>query len=486
MLRKLIAQLLCISMLLLGSTLACAADAVKIPSGDLRISNGDIRLPTSGSGIVFSDSSVMSKLSDAAGIQGPKGDKGDTGSQGLQGPQGPQGIPGPSGGITGTQIVQSSASSTKLVDSQVNCPAGMVVLGGGVAKNNRGSGNAILTDSYPCSMVSWCGKGVNMGGLSGTFSAFNMTTFAICAANTGTPVGTPRIVFDYSYDTNGFFTTARRAIMESVAAIFTSRIGFTKWEKVDPATSGGSYDLAFINPSTIGVSWQPNVIIPENQITIYLGATDFTQSPIVMMRGSEGTGATQLLSIRNLSGGVGTLLGSSSQFRPVDASISFDLQGIQGFSPTRTRQWHFDADGDFSTDDRNLTDPRYNDYDDFYTAAIHEVGHVLGIYNPNVFRTIIEADVNFGRAYVSQIVSDGAGGYVFTGPYAKAMYFNHVGQNIPLELNTLCHFADGVRSQTSDGWTSLSYESGQPFRHSFSELEFQLLRDIGYTITPSP
>lgn len=94
--------------------------------------------------------------------------------------------------------MQQSASSINLVNSQVNCPDGMVVLGGGEAKNNRGSGNVILTDSYPSSIVSWRGKGVNLGGIGGTFSTFNMTTYAICASYTGTPVGTSRIVFDYS------------------------------------------------------------------------------------------------------------------------------------------------------------------------------------------------------------------------------------------------------------------------------------------------
>lgn len=101
MLRKLIIPIVSISLLLLGSSLACAVDAVRIPSGDLKISNGDIRLPTTGSGIVLSDSSVMRKLSDA-------------------------------------------------------------------------------------------------GGIGGTFSTFNMTTYAICVSYTGTPAGTSRIVFDYS------------------------------------------------------------------------------------------------------------------------------------------------------------------------------------------------------------------------------------------------------------------------------------------------
>lgn len=174
--------MLCISLLIFSSTLASAADAVRIPFGDLKISDGDIRLPTQGKGIVFSDGSAINKLSDAQGIPGPQGEKGDPGLPGPQGLQGPQGVPGTRGGISGTQIVQQSNSSTNIINSQVNCPEGMVVTGGGVTKNNRGSGNMILTDSWPCSLVSWCGTGINMGG--GTIATYDMTTYAVCTPTT--------------------------------------------------------------------------------------------------------------------------------------------------------------------------------------------------------------------------------------------------------------------------------------------------------------
>lgn len=181
MLRKLIVPVMCISLMLLGSNFALAVDAVKIPSGDLKILDGDIRLPTQGKGIVFSDGSAMNKLTDAQGIPGPQGDKGDIGLQGVQGVQGPQGIPGPAGGISGTQIVQQSNSGTGFVEANALCPDGKVVTGGGVTQNNLGSGNLILTNSWPCfnSTTSWCGSGVNMGG--GTIQPFTLTTYAVCA-----------------------------------------------------------------------------------------------------------------------------------------------------------------------------------------------------------------------------------------------------------------------------------------------------------------
>jgi hypothetical protein len=102
-----------------------------------------------------------------------------------------------------------------------------------------------------------------------------------------------------------------------------------------------------------------------------------------------------------------------------------------------------------------------------------------------VFQLIggLDYDPGFCLAYMSQVQSDGAGGYVFTGTKASQHYFAHAGQNIPLDADTKCHFAVGVRSDTSNGWTSLSYEGNGPFRRGFSELEFGALQDIGYTVS---
>jgi hypothetical protein len=301
------------------------------------------------------------------------------------------------------------------------------------------------------------------------------------------PVEAVNIVFDYSYDSNGFFTPDRRVLLERAAAAFTSRMTSTTWARVDPTTAGGHYELAVINPSTIAVSWVTNTVIPTNQITVRVGAIDFTKSPIAMMTNSTGDGASQLLSIRNVSGAMTNLLANPALFRPVDASITFDLQGVQGFSAKRTRQWYFPTNPDLNIDDRNPADPHHGDYSDFYDGVIHELGHVLGIHNPLVYQTILASDPKFCVAWTSRVQSDGQGGYVFTGAHARQFYYNHVGSNIPLDTDTRCHWADGVRSVMATNWTSLSYESDRPyFRVPFSELEFGALQDLGYVITPVP
>ncbi len=295
------------------------------------------------------------------------------------------------------------------------------------------------------------------------------------------------IVFNYDYDTNGFFTAPRRALVEQAAATLLARISGSTWAMVDPAVTGGSYELAFINPSTWAVTWSSNVVIPENQITVYLGAVNFSTLG-APMNSSLGYGCTQLMGIRTVVGNMQNVLTSTAQFRPINASISFDLQGIQGFSASHTGQWHFDSDGNLATDDRNPADPNHDNYADFSTAIIHELGHVLGIHNPALFKTmgIITSDPNFCLAWLSRVNAANA----FTGSNAKLMYFNGGGSDIPLEAGDICHWASGVKSGASNGsgsgtWTSVTHESDvlRPFRVLFSEMEFQALKDIGYTIS---
>jgi hypothetical protein len=69
----------------------------------------------------------------ASGAQGAQGDAGAQGAQGVQGAQGAQGSQGSQGaqgGLVGvqSQIVTATASGNQ---ATVNCPAGMVVTGGG-------------------------------------------------------------------------------------------------------------------------------------------------------------------------------------------------------------------------------------------------------------------------------------------------------------------------------------------------------------------
>jgi hypothetical protein len=98
---------------------------------------------------VIDSSTGQCKIGEAAlnwnqtGPQGPKGDAGPAGPQGTQGPQGaqgpqggngptgPQGPPGPSTSFVHVIGDQISVPQYETISIQVDCPDGMVVVGGG-------------------------------------------------------------------------------------------------------------------------------------------------------------------------------------------------------------------------------------------------------------------------------------------------------------------------------------------------------------------
>jgi hypothetical protein len=119
---------------------------------------------------------------------GPKGDKGDPGTNGTNGTNGapgatgatgPQGPQGPAGGVSGYQIVTSTFSVNFLQtnDGTASCPAGKVVVGGGVQTGQFDfrQYDDNVQDSFPSDGgTSWTARVYN--GLS----PHNVLVYAIC------------------------------------------------------------------------------------------------------------------------------------------------------------------------------------------------------------------------------------------------------------------------------------------------------------------
>jgi hypothetical protein len=96
-----------------------------------------------------------------AGAQGPAGPAGATGPQGLQGPQGPQGPVGPQGpaGFNGVQIVVSAPVAIPTTDgasaiAAATCPAGKVVVGGGIDQQIEDQ-KIYVMESAPLDSATW-------------------------------------------------------------------------------------------------------------------------------------------------------------------------------------------------------------------------------------------------------------------------------------------------------------------------------------------
>ena len=81
------------------------------------------------------------------------------------------------------------------------------------------------------------------------------------------------IIFDYSYDSSGFFTGAnasRQTILNQAAGEFTSRIQ----DHLTAITSSGSnqYGVSFNNPSSGAAVTLSNYSVADNAVIVYVGA----------------------------------------------------------------------------------------------------------------------------------------------------------------------------------------------------------------------
>ena len=246
--------------------------------------------------------------------------------------------------------------------------------------------------------------------------------------------------------------------MEQVAYAFESRMGGTNFSSTNPADYGGTTasnpQFTFTNPATGSTASvvpgsttsEGNVIGNEDQLVIFLGA--------------RSRGANHLLAGPN---GYGT-----GFYYPGDAWVaslgpkntSTNWEPMMGASSVNT-----DATFYFDTDLTTHADATSSGKVDFYSVMVHEIGHIMGFTSSNAF-------ANFST-----------GNTLWTGPNAKAEYNN---QNIPLNGNP--HWATSL---TQANVNCACHPSMQPsissnVRTSFSDLDFALLKDVGYSISATP
>jgi hypothetical protein len=184
------------------------------------------------------------------------------------------------------------------------------------------------------------------------------------------------IEIDYRYDTNNFFDTPeKRAAMQEVAdrwsAIITqklnavsldddgldARIGFThpatgEFHQVSPANNAASDALYTGTDVPSADEYRGPWMIPKDTLIIYAGGR------VLSSAGRGGTGiAANFSNVNDDPLGV-TNRGFNIRGLPVwGGSVTFDTD----------RAWNFDIDEESIG------------ASDFYTVALHEVGHVLGL-----------------------------------------------------------------------------------------------------------
>jgi len=258
---------------------------------------------------------------------------------------------------------------------------------------------------------------------------------------------TVNIQFDYSLDSNHFFDDpARRAVLQAAADTITSQLDDSLLA-IQPSGSD-TWSESFYNPTNGQLQTISNPTVPANTLIIYVGARPLagTGGDALGLGGPGGVGASgdqtwiNTVEARGQSGAFATPV---SDFGPWGGSIAFDDSG--------STTWYF------GLDTSGLLPGQY----DFFTAAEHELGHVLGGgTSPSWSR------------YVS--------GASFDGPAAEAAYG---GQPVPLDsvvepTHPGAHWAQGT---TSDGQLAImDPQSTLGDRRYFTPLDFAGLADIGW------
>ena len=242
------------------------------------------------------------------------------------------------------------------------------------------------------------------------------------------------IRFDYRYDTRGFFSGAnieRRQILEAAAAIFEERISSTP-PSITPSGIN-RWTLSFDNPDTGTAVTLTNLHVPAGTMTVFVGARSLSSDALAQAQfgyGYFGDSAWVKLFVGK---------NNTANFSPFGGAISFD----------ESTPWFFDL----KPDTLDLFPDKY----DFFSVAIHEIGHLLGISGRS-------------RAFAALSVEG-----KFLGPVSQSLY----GGPIPLAEDG-SHWQQDVLFEGSSPAMTTTISNNE--RKSFSKLDFASLVDIGYEL----
>ncbi len=277
------------------------------------------------------------------------------------------------------------------------------------------------------------------------------------------------IVFDYTYDSGGFFSSAdSKNTLEAAAGYFESIIldDFTAIDSNADAGGSNNFTASFSDPSTGNTVNLSNFDVAANTITVFVGGSSNLGSGTLGAGGpggygvsgtstfvdnavSRGEGGGDPTAVRNFdsdnSGTIDPNEKTATDFALWGGSISFN----------NTTDWYFDTDTSTDTDIPN------NSFD-FYSVAVHELGHVLGIGTADSWNNNVDT-------------TNGT----FTGANAEA-----ANGGTAVALADSAHWAEGTQStvngNTQEAAMDPTITNGQ--RKRFTELDKAALADIGWEL----
>jgi hypothetical protein len=274
----------------------------------------------------------------------------------------------------------------------------------------------------------------------------------VAAPSTG-PVQAITIEFDYSYDPAGFFGTAESPTPARTALEFAGRTFEPFFDSLAAIQPDGpnSWTAVFRDPGTGAQTTVPELAIGQDSIRVFAGARNLSGSKL----GEAGPGVysfppgsepSSWFSDAIVNRGQGA---SNEDFAPWGGFIEIDTLSSGG-SP---RKWHFD-----------VQTPPASDAFDFYTVAVHELGHLLGFGTSTAFSAIVD-----GGQFIGETVMDLYGG------------------SAPMHSDNL-HWAAGVGSppyaMPSRPKPALGPSLAPGERKLFTPLDYAALADIGWSVPP--
>ncbi len=263
-----------------------------------------------------------------------------------------------------------------------------------------------------------------------------------------------KLTIDYRFDASGFFDAGTRQGQEARdrlddAARFYSDLIGDSLDAIEPGRTGpgttNSWTGFFTNPSNGGASSTANLSIGADEILVFAGARDLGGNIL----GNGGFGGSVARGDPGFVDGVasrGQAGVGVSDFAPWGGSISFDSVGTD---------WHLRQT---SVIPRGRTD--------FYSVALHELAHVLGLGTSGSWNQKVAADAGC------------ASGLSFAGANAVAVNGGVVC------LEDLGHFQEGLRSGGQE--VAMDPTLGTQIRKELTPLDLAALKDVGWELVPEP
>ncbi len=238
-----------------------------------------------------------------------------------------------------------------------------------------------------------------VGSVSGSVQWGDGSTSAatVSSINTNGPL---TAVIRYDYDTRGFFTTARRALLQSAIDSMVERLN-DSLDAITP-TASNTWTATFANPSDRNKQVSiKNLNVKANELIIYAGAQPLPGSQLGegSYGGYSASGTQSFLNSVATRGQSGAAGSNPTDFGPWGGSITFDSD---------INDWYFGSDIDGIQPGEV----------DFVSVAMHEVAHILGFGTSASWNRLVSGAGFTGAK--SQAAYDGSGNVPLSGGHWAA------------------------------------------------------------------